>query len=97
MCERTKRPVLPIPYPYCLVVRARQNPGQFVVEEDRANIVQMAIESEEAPPTLVGPDFYLVVIPPRYKQRLSLVEIDTPDRPIMLLESVYQRAHTIVP
>lgn len=97
MCELTQRSVLPIPYPYCLVVRARQNPGQLVVEENRANIVQMAIEGEEAPPTLVRPDFDLVVIPPRYEQRLSLVEIDTPDWPIMLLESVYQRAHTIVP
>jgi hypothetical protein len=68
-----------------------------MVEEYRPNIVQMAIEGEEAPPTLVRPYFDLVVIPPRDEQRLSLVEIDTPDWPIMLLEPVYQRAHTIVP
>lgn len=68
-----------------------------MMEENRAHIVQMPIEGEEAPPTLVRPDFDLVVIPPRYEQWLSLVEIDTPDWPIMFLESVYQRAHTIVP
>lgn len=67
------------------------------MEEYRPNIVQMAIEGEEAPPTLVRPYFDLVVIPPRYEQWLSFVEIDAPDWPIMLLEPIYQCAHTIVP
>ncbi len=68
-----------------------------MVEEHRSNIVQMAIEGEEASSTLIGPDFDLVVIPSRYEQRLCLVEIDAPDWSIMLLESVYQRTHPIIP
>ena len=36
-----------------------------MVEEDGPNVVQVAIEREEASSALIGPDFDLVVIPPR--------------------------------
>ena len=89
--------VLPVPNPYRLIIGTRKDPWQLVVEEDRANIVQMAVEREQTPPTLVGPYFDLVVVPSRYKQRLCLVEINAPDWSIMLLEAIDQCAHTIVP
>jgi len=68
-----------------------------MVEEHRSNVVQMAVECEKTSSTLVGPDLDLVVIPPRYEQRLRFMEVYAPHRPIMLLETVYQGAHTIIP
>ena len=68
-----------------------------MVEKDCSNIIQMSIESEQAPPALIRPDFDLVVVSPRYEQWLGLVEIYASDRPVMLLEAIYQCAHTIIP
>ena len=67
------------------------------MEEDGADIVEVSIESEEAPPTLIGPDLDLVVISPRYEQRLRLVKVNPSYRTVVLLESINQCAHAIVP
>lgn len=67
------------------------------MEEDSPNVVQMAIEREETSPALIRPNLDLVVIPPGYEQRLCLVEIYASDGPIVLLEPIYQGAHTIIP
>lgn len=80
---------MPVPYPDGLVVRGGDNPRQLVVEEDGADVVEMAVEGEKAPPRLVGPDLDLVVIASRYEEGLGLVEVDAPDRAVVLLEPVY--------
>lgn len=67
------------------------------MEEDSPNIVQMAIERKETSSALIRPDLDLVIIPPRYEQRLCLVEVYASNRPIMLLEPIYQGTHAIVP
>lgn len=68
-----------------------------MVEENGSNIIQMAIEREQASSTLIRPDLDLVIITPRYEQRLRLVEVDASDGPIMLLEPIYQGSHAIIP
>lgn len=68
-----------------------------MVEEDGANIVQMTVEREQAASSLVGPDFDFIIVPPRYKEGLRLVEVNATDRAIMLFKSVDQSAHAIVP
>lgn len=92
-----ERSVLPIPYSDCLVIRARQDPGQFMVEEDCSDIVQVAIEREDTAASLVRPDLDLVIITARYEEWLCFVEINASDRAIMLFKSVDQRAHAVVP
>jgi len=47
------------------VVGAAHDPRQLVVEEDGANVVQVAIQREQTPSSLVGPDLDLVVIATR--------------------------------
>jgi hypothetical protein len=44
------------------VIRTAHDPWQFVVEEDRSDIVQMAVQGKQASSSLVGPDFDLVII-----------------------------------
>lgn len=68
-----------------------------MVEEDSSNVVQMPIECKETSPALVGPNLDLVVIPPRHEKRLRFVKVYASDGPIMLFETIYQRAHTVVP
>jgi len=59
-----------------------------MVEEDCPNIIQMPIQCEQAPPSLVGPDLDLVIISPRNKEGLCLVEVDSSYGSIMFFESV---------
>jgi hypothetical protein len=68
-----------------------------VVEEDGPYVVEMPVESEQASSSLIRPDFDFVVVSSRHKQRLRLVEIDPTNRPIVLLESIDQGSHAIVP
>lgn len=68
-----------------------------MVEENSPHIIQMAIEREQTPPSLIGPDLDFVVVSPRNEKRLRFVEVDASYRAVMLLKSVYQRSHTIVP
>jgi hypothetical protein len=68
-----ERPILPIPYPYRLVVGTRYNPGQLVVEEHGSNIVEMSIQREETPPCLIRPYFDFVIISTGNKQSHSWI------------------------
>jgi hypothetical protein len=58
------------------------------MEEDGSNIIEMAIEGEKASSGLVRPDFDLVIVTARDEKRLCLVEVDTTDGTIMLLEAI---------
>ena len=48
-----QRSVLPVPYADGLVVGATHDPRQLVVEEDGANIIEMAVQREQASPGLI--------------------------------------------
>lgn len=65
-----QRAVLPVPYPNRLVVTSTNNPRELVVEEDGANVVQVAVKGKEAAPSLERPDLDLVVVTARYEERL---------------------------
>jgi len=67
------------------------------VEEHRAHIIQVTVQCEKAPPSLVVPDLDLVVIASGHKQGLGRVEIDASDRTIVFFESVNQCTHAVVP
>jgi len=95
--QHTQGPILPIPYPYRLVVGAGKDPGQLMVEENSTNVVKVTIERKKTPPRLMRPDFDLVVVAPRNEQRLRIMEINAPYWSIMFLETVNESAHTIVP
>ena len=88
---------MPVPYPDSLIVGGRDDPWQLVVEENGPNVVQVAIEREEAPPGLVAPHLDLVVVASRDEERLGLVEIDTSNRPVVFFETVNESTHTVVP
>ena len=67
------------------------------MEKDGSNIIQVSIECEKTSASLIRPNFNFVIIPTRNKQRLRFVKVDAPNRAIMLLKSVYQGSHAIVP
>jgi hypothetical protein len=68
-----------------------------MMEKDCPKIVQMAIQSEEAPACLIRPNLDLVIVPTRNKEGLCFVEVDTPNWAIVLLKPVNQGAHAIIP
>lgn len=70
-----KGAVLPVPYPDCLVVTGTDNPRELMVEEDGTDVVQVAVEGEEAAPSLEGPDLDLVVVTARYEERLYWIYV----------------------
>lgn len=67
------------------------------MEEDGANVVEMAIQGEQAPSGLIGPYLDLVIITARNKERLRFVKINAADRPIVLFEPIDQSSHPIIP
>ena len=69
----TQRAVLPIPYPNRLVVAGADDPRELVVEEDGSDVVQVAVECEQASSSLVGPNLDLVVVAPGHEERLPCV------------------------
>jgi hypothetical protein len=71
----TEGAVLPVPYPNGLVVAGADNPGKLVVEEDGPDVVQMAVQGEETPAGLVGPDLDLVVVAAGDEEGLSRVSV----------------------
>lgn len=95
--QHTQATVLPVPDSNGLIIGGGQNPRKLVVEEDGSHVVEMAVECEEASPSLIRPDFDLVIVTTRYKERLCFVEVDAADRPIMLLKSIDQCAHPVIP
>ena len=68
-----------------------------MVEEDGSHVIEMAVECEEASSGLVRPDFDLVIVAAGYEERLCFVEVDAANRTIMLLESIDQCAHPVIP
>lgn len=68
-----------------------------MVEENCTDIVQVTIKRKDAASCLVGPDFNFVIITAGHEERLCFVEINAPDRTVVLFESVNQCAHAVVP
>lgn len=62
-----------------------------------SDVVQMAVESKETSPALIGPDLNLIVVTSRYEERLCFVEVYASDGTIMLFEAIYESPHTIIP
>jgi hypothetical protein len=62
-----------------------------------ANIVEVAVEREEAAVGLVVPHLDFVVITSGDEERLGGVEVDSADGPVVLVEAVEEGAHAVVP
>lgn len=58
------------------------------MEEDRADIIQVAIKRENTASGLVRPNLDLVIVSTGYEERLCFVEVNAADRAIMLFKSV---------
>ena len=68
-----------------------------MMEEHGSNIVEVAVEGEKTSPGLVGPNFDLVVVASGNEQRLRFVKVDTSHRSVVLLESINERSHPVIP
>lgn len=68
-----------------------------MMEENGSNVIKMAVQRKEASSSLVRPDFNLVIIAARYEEWLCFVKVDTTDWAVVLLKSIDQRAHPIIP
>lgn len=67
------------------------------MEKYRPHVIEMAVQREQAPSSLIRPDLNLVIVSARYKKRLRFVEINPSDRAIVLFETVDQGAHAVIP
>lgn len=67
------------------------------MEEDCADVVEMAIESEQASSSLMRPHLDLVIVTTRDEKWLCLVEIHSTNGAIVLFEAVDQCAHAVIP
>lgn len=56
------RSALPIPDANGLIVGGTEYPRVFMVEEDGADVVEMAVEGKETLTSFVVPDFDLVIV-----------------------------------
>ena len=68
-----------------------------MVEEYRADVVEMAIEGEQTSPCLIRPDLDLVVITTGDEEWLCFVEVYSSYWTVMFLKSINQCAHPVVP
>ena len=68
-----------------------------MVEEYGSNIIEMAVQREEAASRLVRPDLDLVIVTARNKKGLGFVEVNASDGAIVFFESVNQCSHSVVP
>lgn len=68
-----------------------------MMKEGRPDVVKMAKQSEETSFEFVVPDFDLIVIPTRYKERLLVMEADTSNRAIVFIKFFQEGAHPIIP
>lgn len=68
-----------------------------MVEEDGADVVEMAIQGEQASSCLIGPYFDLIVVTARNEERLRFMKINAADRSIVLFESIDQSSHPVIP
>ena len=67
------------------------------MEEDSSYVVKMTVQCEQAFPSLVRPDFDLVVISPGDEERLGFMEIYSSHRTIVFLKPVDKGSHSIIP
>lgn len=67
------------------------------MELDRADVVKVPMECEEAAMCLVVPHLNLVIVTSRDEERLGLVEVNAADGAVVLVEAVEERAHAVVP
>lgn len=67
------------------------------MEENGSDIVEVAVQREQASPGLIRPDLDLVVVTARDEEGLRVVEVDSSDRTVMLFKSINQRSHAVVP
>jgi hypothetical protein len=68
-----------------------------MVKENGSHVIQMSIERKQTPARLVAPDLDLVVIAAGDEQRLSLVEVNTPNGSIVFFEAINECSHAVVP
>jgi hypothetical protein len=68
-----------------------------VVEENGSDIVEVAIQGEEASSCLVGPDLDLVVVAATDEEGLGSVEVASADGAVVFLEAINQVTHAVVP
>jgi hypothetical protein len=78
--DSNNTPILPIPKPHRLVITARNNPRQFLVELDCSDVVEMTRERENALLGLVVPNFDFVIVTTTDEHWLRLMEVNTSDR-----------------
>ena len=67
------------------------------MELDRADVVEVAEQREQAAAQLVRPDLDAVVVAARGKERLRGVEVDAADGAVVLVEAVDEGPHAVVP
>jgi uncharacterized protein YuzE len=68
-----------------------------MVEEDGADVVQMAIECEQASPRLSAPDLNLVIVTAGDEEGLCWVEINSSNGAVVLFETINEGSHAIIP
>jgi hypothetical protein len=68
-----------------------------MVEKNGSDVVEMAVQGEEAATCLVGPDLDLIVVSAGDEERLRLMKVDSANRAVMFLKSVDERAHAVIP
>lgn len=68
-----------------------------MVEEDGSDIVEVAVQGEQASPGLIRPNLNLVIVTARDEEGLGVVEIDSSDWTVVLFESINQGPHAVVP
>ena len=68
--DRYACPRLPVPDADGLVIAGADNPGVLIVKLYSSDVVQVAQQCEQTSPELVVPNFDLVVVSTRDKQRL---------------------------
>lgn len=67
------------------------------MEEYRSDIIQMAIQCEQASPCLITPHLDLVIITSGHEEGLSRVEVNGSNGAIVLFESIDEGSHAIIP
>jgi hypothetical protein len=68
-------PGLPVPNANGLIIGGGEDPGEFVVKKDGADVVQVSVESKETALELPVPDFDFVVVSTRDKERLGGMKV----------------------
>lgn len=67
------------------------------MEENGAHVIQVTVQCEKTPPSLIVPDLDLVVITAGHKQGLGRVKVDASDGAIVFFKSVNECSHAVVP